>query len=35
MKRSTVEEIIDYFFHGLPSLFEILGQDSCRKIETS
>jgi hypothetical protein len=35
MKKSTVEEIVDYLFHGLPPPFEILRQDCCRKIETS
>jgi hypothetical protein len=35
MKRSTIEEIVDYLFCGLPRPFEILGQNSCEKIETS
>ena len=35
MKRSTVEEIVHYLFNGLPPPFEILGHDSCRKIEIS
>jgi hypothetical protein len=35
MKRSTVDKIVDYLFHGSPLPFDILGQDSCRKIETS
>jgi hypothetical protein len=35
MKRSTVEEIVNYYFCSLPLLFEILGHDSCRKIEIS
>jgi hypothetical protein len=35
MKRSTVDKIVDYLFRGLPLPFDILGQDSCRKIETS
>jgi hypothetical protein len=35
MKRSTIDKIVDYLFHGLPLLFDILGQDSYRKIETS
>jgi hypothetical protein len=35
MKRSTVNKIVDYLFRGLPLPFDILGQDSCRKIETS
>jgi hypothetical protein len=35
MKRSTVDKIVNYLFHGLPLLFDILGQDNCRKIETS
>jgi hypothetical protein len=35
MKKFFVEEIVDYFFRGLLPPFEILGQDSCRKIETS
>jgi hypothetical protein len=33
MERSTVEEIVHYLFHGLPQPFEVLEQDSCRKIE--
>jgi hypothetical protein len=33
MKRSTVEEIVPYLFRSLPQPFEVLGQDSCRKIE--
>jgi hypothetical protein len=33
MKRSTVEEIFHYLFRGLPQPFEVLGQDSCRKIK--
>jgi hypothetical protein len=33
MKRSTIEEIVHYFFRGLPQPFEVLGQYSCRKIE--
>jgi hypothetical protein len=35
MKRSTVEKIVQYLFCGLPLPFDILGQDSCRRIETS
>jgi hypothetical protein len=35
MKRSTVDKIVDYLFRGLPLPFDILGQDNCRKIETS
>jgi hypothetical protein len=35
MKRSTVDKIVGYLFCGLPLPFDILGQDSCRKIETS
>ena len=35
MKRSIVEQTVNYFFCGLPLLFEILGLDSCQKIETS
>jgi hypothetical protein len=35
MKRSTIDKIVDYLFRGLPLPFDILGQDSCRKIETS
>jgi hypothetical protein len=35
MKRSTIEQIDDYLFRGLPPPFEILAQDNCRKIETS
>jgi hypothetical protein len=35
MKRSTVDKIVDYLFRSLPLPFDILGQDSCRKIETS
>jgi hypothetical protein len=33
MKRSTVEDIVHYLFRGLPQPFEVLGQDSCRKIK--
>jgi hypothetical protein len=33
MKRSTVEEIVHYLFCGLVQPFEVLKQDSCRKIE--
>jgi hypothetical protein len=33
MKRSTIEEIVRYLFRGLPQPFEVLGHDSCRKIE--
>jgi hypothetical protein len=33
MKRSTVKEIVPYLFRGLPQPFEVLGQDSCKKIE--
>ena len=33
MKRSTIEEIVYYLFRGLPQPFEVLGQDSYRKIE--
>jgi hypothetical protein len=35
MKRSTMEKIVQYLFRRLPLPFDILGQDSCRKIETS
>jgi hypothetical protein len=35
MKRSTVDKIVDYIIRSLPLPFDILGQDSCRKIETS
>jgi hypothetical protein len=35
MKRTTVEEIVDYLFRGLPLPYEILGHDKRRKIETS
>ena len=35
MKRSTVEKIVQYLFRGLPLPFDILGQVSCRRIETS
>jgi hypothetical protein len=35
MKRSTVEKIVQYLFCGLLLWFDILGQDSCRRIETS
>ena len=35
MKRSNIEKIMDYLFCGLPWPFEILGQNSCEKIETS
>ena len=33
MKRSTIEEIVHYLFCGLPPPFEVLGQDSYRKIK--
>ena len=33
MKKSTVEEIVHYLFHGLLQPFEILEQDSCKKIK--
>jgi hypothetical protein len=35
MKRSIVEKIVQYLFRGLPLPFDILGQDSCRRIVTS
>jgi hypothetical protein len=35
IKRSTADKIVGYLFRGLPLPFDILGQDSCRKIETS
>jgi hypothetical protein len=35
MKRSTMEKIVQYLFRKLPLLFDILRQDSCRRIETS
>jgi hypothetical protein len=35
MKRFIVDKIVGYLFRGLPLPFDILGQDSCRKIETS
>jgi hypothetical protein len=35
VKRSTVNNIVDYLFRGLPLPFDILRQDSCQKIETS
>jgi hypothetical protein len=35
IKKSTVDKIVSYLFRGLPLPFYILGQDSCRKIETS
>jgi hypothetical protein len=35
IKRTTVEEIVHYLFRGLLQSFEILGHDSCRKIEIS
>jgi hypothetical protein len=35
MKRSTINKIVNYLFRGLPLPFDILGQDSCQKIETS
>jgi hypothetical protein len=35
MKRSTIDKIVGYLFHSLPLPFDILGQDICRKIETS
>jgi hypothetical protein len=34
-KRSTVEEIINHYLCSLPLPFEILGQDSYKKIEAS
>lgn len=34
MKRSTVEELIDYLFHGLLLSFEIFRQINYRMIET-
>jgi hypothetical protein len=34
MKRSTVEKIVQYLCCGLALPFDILGQDSCRRIET-
>jgi hypothetical protein len=33
MKKSIIEEIVPYFFRGLPQPFEVLGHDSYRKIE--
>jgi hypothetical protein len=35
MKRSIVDKIVDYLFCSLPLPFDILGQDSCQKTETS
>jgi hypothetical protein len=35
INRTTVEEIVDYLFRGLPLPYEILGHDKRRKIETS
>jgi hypothetical protein len=35
MKRSTIDKIVDYLFRGSPLPFDILGHNSCRKIETS
>jgi hypothetical protein len=35
MKRSTKEKIVQYLFCGLQPPFDILGQDSCWRIETS
>jgi hypothetical protein len=35
IKRTTVEEIVHYFFRGLPQPLEILGHDNCKKIEIS
>lgn len=35
MKKSTVEKIVEYLFRDLPLPVDILGQDRCRKIETS
>jgi hypothetical protein len=35
MKRSTMEKIVQYLFCGLALPFDILGQDSCQRIETS
>ena len=33
MKRSIIKEIVHYFFRGLLQPFEVLGQDSCKKIK--
>ena len=35
MKRPTIENIVQYLFRGLLLPFDILEQDSCRRIETS
>jgi hypothetical protein len=35
LQLSTVEKIVQYLFRGLPLSFDILGEDSCRRIETS
>ena len=35
MKKFTVEKIIQYLFCSLALPFDILGQDNCRRIETS
>ena len=35
MKKSIVQKIVKYLFRSLPLPFDILGQDSSRKIETS
>ena len=35
LKKSTVQKIVEYCFCGLPLPFDILGQNSCQKIETS
>ena len=35
MKRTTVKEIVHYFFRGLLQPFEILAQDSYKKIKIS
>ncbi len=33
MRRSTVEHIVDFLFHDFPSPHDVLGQESCTKIE--
>jgi hypothetical protein len=33
MRRSTVEQIVDFLFHELPRPYDVLAQESCTKIE--
>ena len=35
MKKSTAEDVVNYLFHHLQSPFDILGQEQCKRIETS